>query len=154
MNINLRGGTIREELHHQKIFDIYYAMGESRSLAKLRESILNGLDQDLASSLPSLTTVKEWSRRFNWQDRITQRNIELSKRMEQKTNTTVLNQKADYRKIIKEAIDDWYKKFSDGKAGPENVSDLERLMKLDLLLMGEATEKNEAQTINIIVKGK
>ena len=34
------------------------------------------------------------------------------------------------------------------------MSDLERLMKLDLLLMGEATEKNEAQTINIIVKGK
>ena len=129
-------------------------MGENRSLAKLRESILNGLDQSLALSLPSLTTVKEWSRRFNWKDRITQRNIELTKRMEQKTNTTVLNQKADYRKIIKEAIDDWYKKFGKGKAGPENVSDLERLMKLDLLLMGEPTEQNGDSVINIIIMGE
>lgn len=154
MNINLRGGIIREELHHQKIFDIYFAMGENRSLAKLHDALCNGLHQTDTKLTPGYDTLKGWSRKFNWQDRITQRNIELSKRMEQKTNTTVLNQKADYRKIIKEAIDDWYKKFSDGKAGPENVSDLERLMKLDLLLMGEATEKNEGQTINIIVKGK
>lgn len=154
MNINLRGGIIREELHHQKIFDIYFAMGENRSLAKLYDALSSGLCQEYDGVVPSYPTVKYWSKKFNWQERITQRNIELSKKMEQKTNTTVLNQKADYRKIIKEAIDDWYKKFSDGKAGPENVSDLERLMKLDLLLMGEATEKNEGQIINIIVKGK
>ena len=154
MNISLRGGIIREELHHQKIFDIYFAMGESRSIVKLHNSLTQEMCQGYSFGIPSMPTLKSWSKELNWQERVTQRNIELTRKMEERTNTTVLNQKADYRKIIKEAIDDWYKKFSDGKAGPENVSDLERLMKLDLLLMGEATEKNEAQTINIIVKGK
>jgi hypothetical protein len=45
-------------------------------------------------------------------------------------------------------------KFGKGKAGPENVSDLERLMKLDLLLMGEPTEQNGDSVINIIIKGE
>lgn len=129
-------------------------MGENRSIAKLYELLSKGLCQDCSNIVPSYSTIKYWSKNFNWQERVAQRNIELSKKMEQKTNTTVLNQKADYRKIIKEAIDDWYKKFGKGKAGPENVSDLERLMKLDLLLMGEPTEQNGDSVINIIIKGE
>lgn len=132
---------------------MYYAMGEKRSMARLRQEVLLKNDPDIAPMLPSLTVMKKWSTEFNWQERIQQRDIEISKKMEQKTNTTILNQKADYRKLIKEAIDDWYKKFADGKAGPENVSDLEKLIKLDLLLMGEATDKNDGQPINIIIKG-
>jgi hypothetical protein len=99
-----------------------------------------------------MPTLKNWSREFNWQERIVQRSIEINKRLEQKTNEAIISKKSYYSKIVKEAIDKWYEKFAEGKAGPDNVADLERLLKMDLLLMGESPENTDHKTINIIVK--
>ena len=134
---------MREELHHQRIFDIYYSMGENRSLQKLWEQ----LDQDNTIERPSMATLKRWSGVLSWQERIEQRDMENSRRLEQKTNNTIVNEKANYRKIIKAAIGKFVKNLQDGKVDISSVQDAERLVKLDLLLMGEATERGEVVQI-------
>lgn len=117
---------MQETLQHKEAFEYYYSLGTQRNLIAVHVWFKCGK-----------RTVEIWSKAFNWQERVIQRDIELSKGLEKKTNTTILNEKANYRRIIKETI---------GKMEEisiNNTKDLETLVKLDLLLMGEATEKNE-----------
>ena len=134
---------MKEELHHQKIFDIYYSMGENRSLQKLRAQLC----QDSAENVPHVNTLKSWSKAFNWQERIEQRDMENSRLLEKKTNNTIVNEKANYRKIIKAAMSTFVKNLQAGNIQVNTVQDAERLVKLDLLLMGEATERGEVVQI-------
>ena len=115
-----------ETLQHKEAFEYYYSLGEERNLPKVAQKFT-----------VSTTSLKKWSAAFNWQERVTQRDIELSKGLEKKTNTTILNEKANYRRIIKESIS------GIGEIKINNPKDLDTLVKLDLLLMGEATEKSE-----------
>jgi len=115
-----------ETLQHKEAFEYYYSLGETRNIVSVAGRFNVGS-----------RTIERWSAAFNWQERLVQRDIEISKGLEKKTNTTVLNEKANYRRIIKEAI----AKMTDVEVC--NIKDLDTLVKLDLLLMGEATEKNE-----------
>lgn len=113
-----------ETLQHKEAFEYYYSLGVQRNLPAVSLRFKCGK-----------RTVEIWSKEFNWQERILQRDIDIGKELVTKTNTTVLDEKANYRKIIKDAIS------SMGTVRAESAKDLEILVKLDLLLMGEATEK-------------
>lgn len=123
---------MRETLRHQEAFNYYYSLGEKRSIPQVAQRYT-----------VSVAAVKKWSRAFNWQERVEQRDIENSRCMEEKVNETIVATKANYRKIIKVAIARWVQKFKVHEIDPDSVPDLERLVKLDLLLMGEATEREE-----------
>jgi hypothetical protein len=120
---------MKETLRHKEAFEHYYVMGASRNLASLA--------RDCKVSEKS---VKTWSGVFDWQARIEQRDIENSKRLQKATDDTVVSVKAKYRRIVGAAIGDFVSRFKAGQVAIDSVSDLERLIKLDLLLMGEATE--------------
>lgn len=126
---------MKETLQHKEAFEYYYSLGENRGYREVAQKFNT-----------SLTTLAKWGKAFNWQERVTQRDIEISKQLEKKTNTTVLNEKANYRRLIKEAIEN----MDDIKI--ESVKDYETLVKLDLLLMGENTEKND-NTITVKLEG-
>lgn len=49
--------------------------------------------------------------------------------------------KADYRKLIKKMVDDFTIRFNRGDVRINSVHELEKMIKLDLLLMGEATQR-------------
>ena len=127
---------MKEELHHREAFEYYYGLGENRSLRLVSgEYKVSG------------KTAAKWSKSFNWQERIEQRDMENSRLLEKKTNNTIVNEKANYRKIIKAAIGKFVKNLQEGKVDISSVQDAERLVKLDLLLMGEATERGEVVQI-------
>jgi len=84
-----------------------------------------------------------WSKAFNWQDRIELRDIDNGKKLEAKTDKAVVNSKADYRALIRKTVDLYKKKLDDGKIIISRPQDLDILAKLDLTLMGEATEREE-----------
>ncbi|MFA5557923.1 MAG: hypothetical protein WDA59_00480 [Methanofastidiosum sp.] len=151
---------MKETLRSQKIFEEYYIMGEDRSLAKLREKLLS---QQYPHKVPGLKTLKRWSAAFNWQQRIEQRDMANAKKIEQKTDETIVDAKADYRKDIKiqlsifrVLLNQAVKKIKAGEFTEiESISDVkeivncyEKLIKLDLLLMGEPTE-NEKHKIEL-----
>ena len=146
-----RGKT--ETLNHREAFDYYYSLGVSRSI-----------NQVAVKFNKSERTIHNWAKAFNWQKRIEQRDIEIANRLEEKTNEIIVDEKAKYREEIKQ-----YMQFIRGImiASQEKIkkkeisinesSDMnslmlayERLLKLDLLLMGEATDRSE-NTLPLII---
>lgn len=123
----------KENELQKKAFEIYYMLGEKRSLRAVAEEI--GRTE---------RTVAGWSRSFNWVSRVTQRNIEDAKnRREEQINTQITDVRTKYRIIINNFMAQLSKDVLDGKIKIRNVQDYERLVKLDLLLMGEAVERTE-----------
>ena len=112
---------------------MYYGLGDKRSLKAVAETI--GRTE---------RTVAGWSRSFNWVARVTQRNIENSQnKREEDLNTQLTDVRARYRVIINNFMADLSRRVIKGELKVRNIQDFERLVKLDLLLMGEITERTE-----------
>ena len=155
---------MKENPNHIKVFELYYTMGSNRSLAKLYQKYPN--------DMPKLVTLKSWSKAFNWQQRVEQRDIENNKALEDKlkpeTNKAIVNSKADYRAeiktqmgILKALLNNVIQDIKDKNIFTVKcvnelekvVNSYEKLCKLDLLIMGESTERGELK-IGIDAKQK
>jgi len=136
----------KETLRHREAFEYFYSLGDKRSLAQVENKFRI-----------SEQTAINWSYSFNWKERVEQRDIENAKKLAQKTDMSIVNTKANYRKeikdslrIIRAAIGTAILKLKSGELTVYSMADLnqlitaqDKLMKLDLLMMGEATEKEE-----------
>ena len=119
----------------REAFEIYYQLGDKRSLRAVAEKV--GRTE---------RTVAGWSRSFSWVDRVSQREIEDAKNnAENKSalSSQTTDVKTRYRIMINNLMDMACRKIASGALGIRNVQDLERVIKLDLLLMGESTEREE-----------
>jgi hypothetical protein len=129
-------GELSKENHLQKeAFELYYGLGDKRSLRAVSEKI--GRTE---------RTVAGWSRAHNWVDRVKQREIEDAKNSA--INSSALNSqttdvKTRYRLLLNNLISKTSEKIAKGELSIRNIQDLERVIKLDLLLMGEATERQD-----------
>jgi len=124
----------KENSLQREAFEIYYQMGDKRSLRAVSEKI----DR-------TERTVAGWSRAFSWVDRVSQREIEENKN--NADNNSILAQTVDaktkYRIMLNNLLAMASRKIASGELKIRNVQDLERVVKLDLLLMGESTEREE-----------
>jgi len=137
---------MQETKRHGDAFDYYYSLGAARSYTEVARKFN-----------VSRTSLAKWAKAFNWMDRIAQRDIENSKKIQAKTDRTIVNTKADYRRDVrlalqplKAAINKVIVKNPDTgkpevKIPIDEARDLasvivsfEKLIKLDLVLMGEA----------------
>lgn len=116
----------KETLRHSEAFEFYYGLGESRNLKRVSEEF--GV---------TLKAVGQWSDSFNWQERIVQRDTEISRKMQEKNINTIINEKANYRKVIKLAMGQLISDMKEGKIN-YNIKDLDRLIRLDMYLLGES----------------
>ena len=120
----------KENSLQREAFEIYYQLRDKRSLRAVAEQI--GRTE---------RTVAGWSRAFSWVDRVSQREMEENK------DGLILAQTVDaktrYRIIINNLMDMASRKIASGELKIRNVQDLERVVKLDLLLMGEATDRSD-----------
>lgn len=121
-----------ETLRHKEAFEFYYSLGDERSLEKV--------SQKYTVSIPA---VKKWSKAFNWQERVFQRDLEVSKKLEEKTNNAVVNEKAKLLSTVKATLNAYITNLRSGIVNPCSISDLEKLIKLALLLMGQNTESTK-----------
>ena len=153
-----------ETLRQKQIFDIYYSLGDKRSLEKLNETLKN--TPEYSDKTPSLDTLKSWSKKFNWQERIQQRDVEISKGLEKKINQDIINEKAEHRKLIKAILNElkrslieYQNEIKEGikPAQIETIKDLkdisqiiDTLIKLDLNILGEPL----TQSVNLIISEK
>lgn len=123
----------KENELQRKAFELYYGLGDKRSLRAVAETI--GRTE---------RTVAGWSRAFNWVARVTQRNIENAQNSnEAKITAELTDVRTKYRILINNLMADFSKDIAQGKVKVKNINDFERLVKLDMLLMGEATERVE-----------
>ena len=129
----------KENELQSRAFEMYYGLGDRRSLKAVAETI--GRTE---------RTVAGWSRSFNWVARVTQRNIENSQnKREEAINTQLTDVRAKYRVIINNFMAELSRRVIKGEIKVRNIQDFERLVKLDLLLMGEATDRTEVAGTNM-----
>lgn len=124
-----------ETLKHREAFEYYYGLGESRSLKKVC--------QKYTVSIPAL---KNWSKAFNWQERVQLRDQNNAEKLEQKTDIKVVDDKAKMLNIVRYGINLFAENLKKKLVAIDNVQDFERLVKMGLLLQGEHTESS---TVNL-----
>lgn len=132
-----RGKKSKETEGQKQAFELYYNMGQKRSL----EAVANAVGR-------CSRTIGEWSRRFKWADRIVQREIEEAANQGSMANA-MIDAKAEYRKIIKALIATFIKDYKDGKIRIKNIQDFERIVKLDLMLLGDVPELEVKSNVSL-----
>ena len=126
----------------RRAFEMYYGLGEKRSLKAVAKAI--GRTE---------RTVAGWSRSYNWVARVTQRNIENSQKAEEDAiNTQLTAVRTSYRVIISNFMEEISQRVIRGELKVRNIQDFERLVKLDLLLMGEPTENTSSSNTTELSK--
>lgn len=156
-----------ETKRHGDAFDYYYSLGAQRSCQQV------GIKFTV-----SRNSVQIWKREFNWDQRVIQRDLEINKKVEDKTNTAIVNTKADYRADIKNSRDeleiirqrfeklvaDATEAIEKGEIAIHDVNELDRVasslkklhdlnkdyINLDLKLVGE--DVPDRTDLNIILK--
>ena len=128
----------KENSLQREAFEIYYQLGDQRSLRLVAEKV--GRTE---------RTIAGWSRSYSWVDRVSQREIEDAKNGA--NNKAILSSqttdvKTRYRIMMNNLMANASKRIATGELKIRNVQDLERVVKLDLLLMGEATDRQDSTT--------
>lgn len=132
----------KENNLQKEAFELYYHMGDKRSLRAVAEKIER-----------TERTVAGWSRSYNWVDRVKQREIEDARNMGGNAlNSQTTDVKTRYRILMNNLIAKASKSITEGKLAVRNVQDLERVVKLDLLLMGEATDNTTSSSTTELSK--
>ena len=132
----------KESSLQREAFELYYHLGEKRSLRQVAKEIER-----------TERTVAGWSRTYNWVDRVKQREIEDAKNMGGNAlNAQTTDIKTRYRILMNNLITKASQKIAKGELSIRNIQDLERVVKLDLLLMGEATENSASSNTTELSK--
>lgn len=123
----------KENNLQREAFEIYYHLGDKRTLKAVAEKV-NRTERCVAG----------WSRDHHWVDRVKQREIEDAKNAGiASLNAHTTDVKTRYRILINNLMAQASKMIANGELKIKNIPDLERVVKLDLLLMGEATERGD-----------
>ena len=64
----------KEQPHHERAFEHYFALGERRSYERVAAEFSVGS-----------STVKLWARSFNWQERMRERDLEIARNVAGRT---------------------------------------------------------------------
>lgn len=132
----------KENSLQKEAFELYYHLGDKRSLRAVAEQIER-----------TERTVAGWSRAYNWVDRVKQREIEDAKNMGGNAlNSQTTDIKTRYRILMNNLIAKASQKISKGELAIRNIQDLERVVKLDLLLMGESTDNTSSTSTTELSK--
>ena len=119
-----------ESAEQLEAFELYYSLGSERNLQLVADKLGR-----------SKRTVWGWSSKYNWDNRVTQRALELAKQTGlEELHRETLSIRAEYRKQMDALLEQAYKDIQEGKLQIESIEDLEIVVMLDLLLMGEPTE--------------
>lgn len=120
-----------ENLLQREAFETYYSLGDTRdrSLQKVADK-----------HHVSIQTVRSWRRNFSWETRTLQRDAEVSAQLSKSSVASVAVAKAAYIDIIDDAIEQWKQNLSRGEIRLDTTDDLQKMVKLRLLLAGENTE--------------
>jgi len=115
-----------EQEHHRKAFEIYYAQGEKRSLARLAAEL--GI---------SVATAKAWGRSFGWRKRIGEREATVARQVADNAISSAQETQSRNRRLIELATNRLAKAMLNGQIKYQ-LADLDRLIRLQSFLDAEA----------------
>ncbi len=131
---------MKETARHREAFEWYYGLGEKRNIVVVAGKY--GVSE---------MTLARWSKEFEWQKRILDRDKKIADAIEKKADTKEINRKLRMLRFI----DDIYEGNESKIKGMdvEGVSDLIALSKHEQLLSGEATERSDDKIRVILPEG-
>ena len=120
-----------ENLLQREAFETYYSLGDTRD---------RNLEKVSERHHVSVQTVRSWRRNFSWETRTLQRDAEVSAQLTKSSVASVAVAKAAFIGIVDDTIEQWKQNLAKGEIRLDTVVDLEKAVKLRLLLSGENTE--------------
>jgi transposase len=114
----------REDERHERAFAVYLSLGEKRSYKQVAAQV--GV---------SLSTVKQWSKRYRWKERIAERDAEAARQVADNTLSNTVEEFTRNKKIVQMAMVKLAKAIADGRIKMQ-LGDLDRLIKLQSFLDG------------------
>lgn len=131
-----------ETYRHMEAFEYYYSLGLDRSYAK----VANHFNV-------SVQSVERWGKSFKWRDRVTARDLDAGQKLRERNETTILDEKEQYRRIIKASLASYVAELKAGKIKVTKVNDVINLIELDLKILGMDGDKNtNDETKNTILQ--
>jgi transposase-like protein len=115
----------------KKAFEVYAEQGAGRSLRKLARQI--GVSHG---------TVRLWSRKFRWTERLDEREREVVKAMAKASIKVEADTRLRNRQLLQLALVQIAKKLAEGKVRV-TLADLDRLIRLESFLAGQADSRQE-----------
>jgi hypothetical protein len=113
-----------EQERHQKAFEIYYAQGEKRSHSRLAADL--GV---------AVGTVKLWSRTFNWQQRLRERDATAARQVADQTLRSSTDDLSRSKKLVALALNRLAKAVISGEIKYQ-LADVDRMIRLQAFLDG------------------
>ena len=126
--LNAKSASV-EGFEQKMAFEIYYKLGEGRSLSKVAKQVGR-----------SIKTLEVWSSKYRWMPRIKERERQAAEfLLMQKSAQEEAEVKKKHLTLIDAAIGKWAKRLTEDKIRLRSVDDIEKLVKLrwDLTLMAE-----------------
>jgi len=130
-----------ETLKHKEAFEYYYSLGDKRSLKQLMQKYS-----------VSIAALNNWSRAFDWQERVQIRDKNNALELEKRTDIKVVDDKAKMLSVVRAGINLFIENLKAGKVKVETIADLDRLIDKSLLLQQGLTAEQILEFLQ--VKGK
>lgn len=125
---------------HRDAFELYYSLGDSMSVRQKVIQVCNEFGK-------SYGTIFKWKKKFNWDERKRLRDMRVQRRIEDKTENHIVEVRSKYLKLIEISIDDYLRRAEQGDfIRIEKSIDIDRLVKLGLLLRGDVTDRKEKKS--------
>ena len=129
-----------ENNKHREAFEFYYGLGDKRTSQLVADEFS-----------VSRRSIEKWKTEFEWKKRIEKRDIDIMQGVERRITKSIIEEKAEYHKTIKinttiinSIISTIVDKVKNKDIKIENMTQynsalmaLERMIKLDLSLLGE-----------------
>lgn len=130
-----------ETKRHIEALDLFYRLGGGAATDAVADEVAKNMHIHER-------TVWKWFENFHWRKRMDEWNEEVALQTKTKSIADAVETKARHRVIVSKMVDKFEVAFDNGDISLSSVGDYEKLVKLDLILMGEKLEGE--RTINII----
>lgn len=131
-------------------FQLYFNIGPKRSLEKLHTV----MSQKCPKQCPKYRTLKSWSQKYQWQERLQLQEKAVAEGVAQQAITATIGQRAKLIQQTQSMIDKCFDDKGEPTILPEKTRDYKELVETMLKLLGEETEGTKRHDIRIIrVKG-
>ncbi len=122
---------VKEQPHHEKAFEYYYALGEKRSYEKVAKEF---------NVSPS--TVKLWGKSLRWKERLKERDLQVAREVAGRTLADEVSHRERNLQIVHMALVQLAKAVADGQVKMA-LGDLDRLIRLESFLRDEPDSRQE-----------
>jgi transposase-like protein len=131
---------MKEQHKHKNAFEHYYLkLNEGMTAGESVLSVANTFGVNRR-------TVRRWRKNFDWENKTAIRDINIQDSLEEKINTTIVDNKAKYLGIIHFSLNKYVEEVNNKTREPipiENSRDLVRLIRTSLLIQNQPTDIHE-----------